>query len=401
MSTRVQPRTEPVGPTVPEAPAALPTAPRFVLLDGARALAALLILVTHTAALTGFNAANPLGAWTARMDSGVAIFFVLSGFLLYRPWVAARLEGRPGPRVRAYAGRRALRILPAYWVALTLLGLAFTAEVPGVFSEDWWIYYGLLQSYSVPTILGGIGVAWSLSIEAAFYLLLPVLAVCGARALRGRPAATQVRVELLVLAATAAAALASRIVVRSSGWESTWDNTLPGLWPWFAAGMGLAVVSVAHAGRPLSERPALVRSATERPALWWFGALVALTLAAKAVGLPRTFGDPYGTAGLQLQHVLYGLIAVFLVAPAVFADGRRSVVSVVLGHPALAWLGLISYGLFLYHLPLAQQLQPAQDWLPGSGFLVVTALTFVAATACAAASYYVVERPLLRRRARR
>ena len=101
MPTRVQPRTEPVGPTVSEAPAALLTPPRFALLDGARALAALLILVTHTAALTGFNAANPLGAWTARMDSGVAIFFVLSGFLLYRPWVAARLEGRPRPRVRA------------------------------------------------------------------------------------------------------------------------------------------------------------------------------------------------------------------------------------------------------------------------------------------------------------
>src|SRR4051794_41542872 len=106
-----------VTPRPPDAVAPPPGNPRFPLLDPLRAVAALCIVVTHTAAYSHFNSLNPLGAWTARLDCGVAIFFVLSGFLLYRPFVAARLGGRPGPSVGRYARRRLLRIIPAYWVA--------------------------------------------------------------------------------------------------------------------------------------------------------------------------------------------------------------------------------------------------------------------------------------------
>src|SRR5438067_1774084 len=112
-----------------------PGNPRFPLLDPLRAVAALCIVVTHTAGWSGFNSAHALGAWTARLDCGVAIFFVLSGFLLYRPFVAARLDGRDGPRVLRYARRRALRILPAYWVALALLGLVLPKYTPGVYGH--------------------------------------------------------------------------------------------------------------------------------------------------------------------------------------------------------------------------------------------------------------------------
>src|SRR3954462_12451136 len=110
-----------------------PGNPRFPLLDPLRAVAALAIVVTHTAELGGFNRAHALGAWTVRLDSGVTVFFVLSAFLLYRPFVAARLDGPPGPRVLRYARRRALRILPAYWVALIVLGLFDAKHTPGVF----------------------------------------------------------------------------------------------------------------------------------------------------------------------------------------------------------------------------------------------------------------------------
>lgn len=403
MSTRVEANApvraappDPAAPEVPNAVAPPPGAPRFPLVDGVRAIAALFIVVTHTAGLTGFNAANPLGAWTARMDSGVAIFFVLSGFLLYRPWVAARHAGRPGPRPAAYARRRALRILPAYWVALTVLGIVFAVEVPGAFGQDWWIYYGLLQSWQSATIIGGIGVAWSLSVEAAFYVGLPLVALATARGLRDRPVRTQTTVELIALCLSAAVAFGVRTLVRAGDHDSTFGNTLPGMWGWFAAGMALAVLSAAYAGRPLRTRPALLRSATERPALWWLAAFAALTVAALAVGLPRSFIEPYTTTTLALEHLLYGTMAVCLVVPAIFADSRRSLVSAVLGNPVVAWLGLISYGIFLYHLPLARRLQPVVDWLPAGGFAVYTAVAIAAAAACAAASYYAVERPLLR-----
>ena len=204
---RAEPYALAVSSRPPDALAPPPGNPRFPLLDPLRAVAALCIVVTHTAGLGGFNQAHALGAWTARLDCGVAIFFVLSGFLLYRPFVAARLEGRPGPRVGRYARRRALRILPAYWVALILLGLIVPQYTPGVFGHDWWVYFGLLQSWSANTILGGISATWSLSVELAFYVLLPFYALALRRA--------SVRTELVVLGVSAVAAVVVRTLVGS------------------------------------------------------------------------------------------------------------------------------------------------------------------------------------------
>src|ERR1700754_2902995 len=110
MTSRAQAYALAVSSRPPEALAPPPGNPRFALLDPLRAVAALCIVGTHTAGYVGFNSAHALGAWTARLDCGVAIFFVLSGFLLYPPFVAARLAGRPVPSVRRYARRRVLRI---------------------------------------------------------------------------------------------------------------------------------------------------------------------------------------------------------------------------------------------------------------------------------------------------
>jgi len=100
-------------------------------------------------------------------------------FLLYRPYAMAHLNGTQGPETLSYAWRRTLRILPAYWTALTLLAL--WPGLKAVFSADWWIYYGLLQAFWSPTLFSGLSVAWSLTIEASFYALLPLLAMFFAR----------------------------------------------------------------------------------------------------------------------------------------------------------------------------------------------------------------------------
>ena len=131
---------------------------------------------------------------------GVAFFFVISGFLLYRPFLAARFAGPPARRaIRDYARRRVLRIVPAYWVALTVL--AATVGLCGVFTGDWWVYYGFLQNTRLSTTLCGIGAAWSLAIEASFYVALPLWALLMARLQRGRPARTMVRIEVAALLA--------------------------------------------------------------------------------------------------------------------------------------------------------------------------------------------------------
>jgi peptidoglycan/LPS O-acetylase OafA/YrhL len=382
----------------PEVVTPPPGNPRFPLLDPLRAVAALAIVVTHTAELGGFNREHWLGAWTVRLDSGVAIFFVLSAFLLYRPFVAARLDGRDGPSVRRYARRRALRILPAYWVAVVALGLLDAEHTPGVFGRDWWVYFGLLQSWSQETIIQGVGVAWSLSVEAAFYVLLPVYATLVARALArlGWDRDRQARAELLCLAGSAVAAVLVRGAVHHKWPESVFGNQLPGNWTWFCGGLSLAVASAWLHGRPLAERPWPVRFATERPLACWGLALALLTVSATAIGLPRSPFAYISTFGLQAQHVLYAGMAFCLVAPMVFADGRRSLPARLLATPALAWLGLVSYGIFLYHQPLVFAFLNTRLWPPFWGWPLYTVLVAAGATAIAAVSYYGVERPLLR-----
>src|SRR5207248_11441835 len=96
-----------------------------------------------------------------------------------RPFAAARASGRPRSPTHLYARRRALRILPGYWIVLTILA-AFPAVV-GVFTGHWWRYYGFLQAYFAHSTSSGIPVAWTLGVEVTFYVALPFWAAAVAR----------------------------------------------------------------------------------------------------------------------------------------------------------------------------------------------------------------------------
>ena len=90
-----------------------PGNPRFPLFDGLRAIAALSVLTFHVAAISGALERGFAGDVLAMLSRGVILFFVISGFLLYRPFVAARAGGRHAPSSTRYARRRILRIVPA------------------------------------------------------------------------------------------------------------------------------------------------------------------------------------------------------------------------------------------------------------------------------------------------
>ena len=383
----------------PDALAPPPGNPRFPLFDGLRAIAALSIVVTHCSGFTGFNTGNPLGPWTARMDLGVALFFVISGFLLYRPFLAARFEGRPSPGVLAYARRRLLRIVPAYWAALTILGA--TVHLTGVFGPQWWAYYGFLQIYSNDWILGGIGPAWSLCVEMSFYVALPLIALAMARAQRGRPRAQMVRIEVGFLGTIAAASLVMRTIVQARGGHSVIPNTLAGNLDWFAAGMALALASVVTRGRE-HETP-VVRVIQDRAWVPWLGAAAVFALlGSPLLGLPRRFPGAFSGGQWLAEHVLYITVGLLLALPAVFGEPYRGRIRRLLGHPLLAWLGLVSYGIFLWHASLLVDVfHGASGLIPWTRFISSLLVTTAAAVGCAAASYYLLERPLLRFKDRR
>ena len=87
-------------------------------MTGIRAVAALLVVATHAAYTTGKYIEGYFGLICARMEIGVPIFFVLSGFLLFRPWVKSAATGGPEPSIRRYAWHRVRRIMPAYVVTV-------------------------------------------------------------------------------------------------------------------------------------------------------------------------------------------------------------------------------------------------------------------------------------------
>ena len=351
----------------PDAVAPPPGNPRFPLLDPLRAVAALCIVVTHTAAFSSFNSLNFVGAWTARLDCGVAIFFVLSGFLLYRPFVAARLDGRPGPSVRRYARRRVLRIIPAYWVALIVLGLTVPQYLSTpVFSSHWWATFPLIQSWSSATIVDGISVAWSLSVEAAFYVFLPFYAWALRRA--------SVRLELSLLLVTGTLAAIIRVIP-----DGVYQSTLPGMWAWFAGGLSLAVLSA-------NGSLGFVRT----HAYWfWAGAFACLTVAAWAIGRRGRSGS-----SPRMRRGWPSTCSTSAWRCAWWRRRRCGRWLPVLSSRVLAWLGLVSYGIFLYHQVFVGAFLSTHK--APFGFLVYTAAVCAATIACAALSYYLVERPLLR-----
>lgn len=373
-----------------------PGNPRFPLFDGLRAVAVMSVLVGHAAGVTEFNADNGLGVLTARLDVGVTIFFLLSGFLLYRPFVSARERGTPPVRWRAFYRRRLLRIVPAYWVALTVLSL--WPGLPG-FSDHTWRFYTFTQIYWIDTATQGIGPAWSLCIEMSFYLVLPLLAAAIATLVRGR--ASSLRLELWILAALGLASVVLRSILKAQGGLHVASTTLLTYFDWFAVGMAVAVLSVAYQEREAGSRAiGLLR---RRAWLSWAAAGVVYLIVATQFDLPRGFFAIYTDVGYQARMIGYALVSLLLLLPAVFGVAGGGWPRRLLGHPLALWLGLISYAIFLYQVPLTVYLRTHQWWnpFPGFAFPMQTIATALLTIAFAVASYHLVERPILRHKDRR
>jgi peptidoglycan/LPS O-acetylase OafA/YrhL len=373
-----------------------PGNPRFPLLDAMRAIAALSIVAYHVAFFARATEHGAVGALLSRLGLGVTIFFVISGFVLYRPMVRARWDGEPPRPPRDYARRRALRIVPAYWLALTVL--AIYPGLLGVFGERWWVYYGFGQVYSGDTILKGIGPAWSLCTELVFYAALPFLAVALGRAWRGGRQ-RGVRAELALLAGLGLASLGFRAAIELGDGASYLTQTILGTFDGFALGMGLAVASVALAdGR---EQPRVIRLVAARPGVAWAVALASFGAAAAIAGPDPAFLLGSGTpAGEAIAVRVLGLVtAVALLAPALFGDDAGGAPRRLLALPGLAWLGAISYGIYLWHYPIIQRVTVGADMegFPGGSGWKIAAISVPIVIACAGLSYHLLERPLLRR----
>ena len=141
----------------------------FPTLNAVRGIGALMVLTTHAAFNTGQILRGWPGGALARLDFGVPLFFVLSGFLLSRPFFLAIGRGERHPSHRHYLWKRALRILPLYWVVVCV-ALLFDPANQGLGWQVWVRQLTLTQLY-FPTLLPqSLTQMWSLCTEVAFYV---------------------------------------------------------------------------------------------------------------------------------------------------------------------------------------------------------------------------------------
>jgi peptidoglycan/LPS O-acetylase OafA/YrhL len=364
---------------------------RFRLLDSMRAIAFMCVLVAHAAFPAGFAAdGSTMRPYFARLDVGVRIFFLISAFLLYRGFVAARLDHEDPPLVRAYAWRRFLRVAPAYWLALCVIGIWVGA--PGVFTlEHAPLYFGFAHIYDTHTLsVPGMPQAWSLSVEVSFYVFLPLYAALMRRIAGG------LRTELIGAAALFCVGLAYKLWVFTKGPVTDvsllrFHLALPEYIDYFAIGMALAAISVAGAGGRVLDLVA------RRPWIAWLAALLGFLLVSKGIGLTGSVNDHVTEARYLARHYLYAFIALGLLLPAIFGDPSQGLIRRVLAWRPLLWIGLVSYGAYLYHFVVIEQLADegfrpiAADTTPYLWFPVALA----GSLAIAALSWYLVERPIL------
>ncbi len=319
---------------------------RVASLTGIRAVAAILVVVTHAAYTTGWYPRGYLGLVFSRMEIGVPIFFVLSGFLLFRPWVKMAVGG-PGtrpPSLRRYAWHRVRRIMPAYVVTVLAAFLVYHFRTAGPNPGHTWI--GLFRNLTLTQIytdnyLGsylhqGLTQMWSLAVEVGFYLLLPVLAY-GLLVLLCRRQWRPVRL-LVALVAVAAITPVWLVLVHTVAWLP--DSAR--LWPpaylaWFVAGMLLTVLQAmgvncyGFVAIPLA-------------------AVCYLIAATPIAGEPTT--SPHELREAVIKSVFYAVIAALAVAP--LALGNRGWYAWLLATRPMVWLGEISYEIFLIHLVLME-----------------------------------------------
>ncbi|WP_460355847.1 acyltransferase family protein [Mycobacterium sp. ZZG] len=316
------------------------TTGRVASLTGIRAVAALLVVLTHAAYTTGKYPQGFVGLVYSRMEIGVPIFFVLSGFLLFLPWVKAAHAGDAPPSVRRYAWHRVRRIMPAYVVTVLAAYLVYHFRTAGPNPGHTW--EGLFRNLTLTQIYTdnylysflhqGLTQMWSLAVEVAFYVALPVLAYLLLVVLcrrRWRPGLLLTGLAALALVSPAWMWLVHSTTFLPDG-AKLW---LPGYLAWFVGGMVLAAL------QPLGVRAYAL-------------ACVPLALICYLIASTPIAGEPT-TSPAELREALaktvfYAVIATLVVAPLALTD--RGWYPRLMASRPMVFLGEISYEIFLIHL---------------------------------------------------
>ncbi len=332
--------------------------------DGWRGLAIALVVLFHAAwsdiVTRDALLLNPLAVFVTAGNTGVSLFFVLSGFLLGLPWAADE-----PPPLSSYYAKRVLRIVPLCWGVLAV-GFLVVRPVDFTWPRTLPLAFFLVTTPLPRVELGAwTTIFWSISTEVHFYLLLPLV---------GRVLTSIPRLALLVPLALA---------FKTGAWYFDPDHlhsaleTIVGRIDQFAVGM---IIARLHASGRLVLSPrvalALIAGATALLGchLWWL-------LQLSPTSWVRV---PWNT----VEGALWGtLVAATLALP---PEGKRPLTFWPFRH-----LGVISYSVLLWHAPIGAHLLRAVHPWRIAGFPFHLYAVFPAVLAVSTLSYLVLERPFL------
>jgi peptidoglycan/LPS O-acetylase OafA/YrhL len=367
-------------------------------------------LITHDRRIWGPGGHPLLESLFVSGNAGVMLFFVLSGFLLFLPYARGLVSVQPWPDTRLFYMRRGLRIIPGYYASLFLL---VALQQPRYLAPSHWrdlLLFLLLWMDSTGATFQKInGPYWTLAIEWQFYLWLPLIALTmrGVTGRLSRPWRTWAIAVLLL------ALMAWGVLSRFWGAFFTSHPTATVLVPRRVFD-GILFVTYGHRGKFLEDfacgmlaglcYTVLMDSANARAlqsmrrlSPWLWGGTILTLLALGMQLVPYLF--PAAVA-------LYALVGAFAFSLA-FACG---LVALLFGSPALRrffewtplrWIGLISYSLYIWHLPILvvfmHQVGPSLAGLPAAiAYSLYWMWAALVVIPFSAAVYYLVEKPGLR-----
>ena len=387
---------------------------RFVGLEGLRTIGVIAVFITHNGFATGVTFGSlwtiKIGGHTTRptlllghLEIGPAIFFMISAFLLYRPFVTAAFRGSAMPSASAFLRRRCVRVFPAYWLTIIVLVSIHGIEIRGV--AHWLKVLSLTQIYTeadfgrIPTLVP----TWTLATELTFYGFLigyaVVLRRCGAH----RNAVQRLRLELIAAAALVVFAFVFRVAVYAAApaspttqsWAHVGEHWLPGTIDLFALGLGLAAIDAyVRTGNALPNIVAKIAGAPDVCAAFavgWFLAVPVFTDASAGLGF---------TTGVDahLRNLFQMLCAFSLLVPVVFGDQSKGWYRRFVQLRPMAFIGLVSYGIYLWH---DYWIVEVVRWSGGrvaftGHFWLVGITAFAMSFAFGTFSYFRIEAPALR-----
>lgn len=396
----------------------------IVVLDGVRGIAVLMVIVFHVNRVTGDNLWNPnsnplASSISTAGGTGVTLFFVLSGFLLFMPFAKALLFKTDWPLARVFYLRRILRIIPAYYVSLFLIILF---QHPEYLRRDYFnnllLFLTFFMDSTRATFRQVNGPYWTLATEWQFYMILPLIAL-GIAFLVSR---VPIRKRLLAVTLCLVGIIIWGLIIRLGGLYFLADPTRTFLIPRsdlniinfflfgitgkytedFAVGMLISLCYI-YSQHPTTDKK--VAQLWERLSPWlWSGGILVLVFSAmwhfksnyawSWPFIPTGMMDVYNWLSEMILAIAFGACI------AAILYGSASL-KAFFEWPMLRWVGLISFSLYIWHLPLLVLFQSrVLPLLPGLNRVTTYGLFWCWAILVifpfAFLSYLIVERPWMR-----